>query len=158
MFISIQLNISCFVKVQFLQYRPWYLASVGRQQMIHQRRSLTHIFLRKDFLFSKELYMLHYINAVYYPHHPNMMVRIYNVMVKQELSYHVREFQKVIPLYIDVFLFCNIFSKENCEGRLTHIDKKAKTNSNKCCWPHLKNVSNIFSGQSSFDNPIYQQG
>ena len=75
--------------------------------MIHQRRSLTHIFLRKDFLFSKELYMLHYINAVYYPHHPNMMVRIYNIIIKQGSSNHVGEFQTVIPLYNKVFLYRN---------------------------------------------------
>ena len=33
-------------------------------------------FFAKSFLFSKKLYMLQYINAGYYPHHPNMMVKL----------------------------------------------------------------------------------
>ena len=71
--------------------------------------------------------MLHYIYAYYYPHHPNMMVWIYNIIITHRLSYHVGEFQKVINLNIDVFLFCNyvklIFCKENCEGTFWDVVK-----------------------------------
>ena len=43
----------------------------------------SRIFFAIRFLFSKEFYNLHFINAVYNPHHPNVMVKIHINLIKQ---------------------------------------------------------------------------
>ena len=44
--------------------------------------------------------MSQYVNAVYYPHHPNMMAGIYNIVIEQILSNHIRSSKWLYPFIL----------------------------------------------------------
>ena len=64
---------------------------------------IMHVYFAKRFLFSKELYMLQCVNAVYYPHLPDMIVRIYKAIIKQKLTNHVRSSRRLYHPFILIF-------------------------------------------------------
>ena len=57
------------------------------------------VFFAKRFFYFEKNCTCYNITAVYYSHHPDMMVRIYKVIIEQKLSNHVRSSRRLYPLY-----------------------------------------------------------